>query len=693
MEWWVFKRSLMTALVLSGAAYAQEAPDTPPIPAAADAAQDRIVYDAAFFAQYSPQNAADMVRQIPGFTLDEGQDRRGFSGAAGNVLIDGRRPSTKSQDLDDLLARIPAGQVARIELLRDASASSDAAGQSTLINIVRTPSAGAGVWEGTLEHRENGRVSPSGEASWTGRFGQLDYSVGVSRELEYYPLVGRRFFSDGDDNLTAIRTDVTPRTFREAAINGEATFPLLGGSMRVNGQIDRFNFRFHLDQTDVDPSGAPLQQILDLQNERRQNEELGFNFDRLFGAVSLELIGLATRGHYASDDSTHINDASPFDTMVAQRRRNEYAETIGRGTLSFPLAPAHRIDIGGEIAFNSLDAEQNLTVDENGSGPVAVALPAADVLVEEQRAEAFATWVWRAAPRWTLETTLAGEASTLSQSGDTDLETEFTFVKPSFQATRQVGERNQLRLRVYRDVDQLDFNDFVTSAGLADGVVVGGNPNLRPETSWRAEIAGDWRSAQDGAVGVRFFHYWLSDASDVVPVGPPGMRFDAPGNIGDGWIRGVQLTATIPLGFVLPGARLTLDNTWQDSEVTDPVIGRPRVISGFAETELEMHFRQDLPERRFAWGLDYYSQSQVVTFRLNEIDSYEEGPFFDIFAETTLRNGVKFRAYANNLLDTPFTRRRIFFDPDRSGAPSFIEDRRRTRHWGPFFGVTVSGAF
>lgn len=686
----MFKRSLMTALAFSSAAYAQQAPTpAPPSPAT----QDQIVYDSAFFAQYSPQNAADMVRQIPGFTLDEGEERRGFSGAVGNVLIDGRRPSTKSQDLDGLLARIPAGQVARIELLRDASASSDAAGQSTLINIVRTPSAGAGVYEGTLEHRDHGRVSPSGEASWTGRSGEFDYSVGVSRELEYYPLQGRRFYTDGAGNPTVFRTDYSPRTFREAALNGETTFPLLGGSMRINGQIDRFNFRLHIDQNDVSPSGAPLQRVLDHVNERRQNEELGFNFDRLFGAASLELIGLATRGHYASDDSTTIENASPFDTVTAQRRRREYAETIGRGTLSFPLPPAHRIDIGGEIAFNSLDAEQSLSVDRDGLGPIPVVLPAADVLVEEQRAEAFATWVWRASPRWTLETTLAGETSTLAQSGDTDLETQFTFVKPAFQATRQIGERNQIRFRVYRDVGQLDFNDFVSSAGLADGLLVGGNPDLMPETSWRAEIAGDWRAAQDGAIGVRMFNHWLSDASDVVPVGLPGARFDAPGNIGDGWVRGVQLTATIPLTALLPGARFTIDNTWQDSEVTDPVTGAPRVISGFPETRLEMHLRQDLPQRRFAWGLDFEGQSQTVTFRLNEIDTYEEGPFLDIFAETTFENGVKVRGYVNNLLDSPFTRQRIYYTPDRTGAPSVIEDRFRTRTWGSFFGISVSGAF
>jgi outer membrane receptor protein involved in Fe transport len=294
-----------------------------------------------------------------------------------------------------------------------------------------------------------------------------------------------------------------------------------------------------------------------------------------------------------------------------------------------------------------------------------------------------------------MEVTVAGETSTLTQSGDTDLETELGYIKPSFQVTRRIGERNQIRFRVYRDVGQLDFNDFVSFAGLADELVIGGNPDLVPETSWRAEIAGDWRFGQDGALGVRLFNHWLSDASDVVPVtaGDPPRTFDAPGNIGDGWIHGIQVTATAPLGFLLPGARFTMDNTWQDSEVTDPVTGRPRVISTFVETDLEMHFRQDLPERDFAWGIDYTKLGQIITFRLNEIDTYEEGPFVTVFAESTAIQGVKIRAYVENLLDSPFTRRREFFEETRAdGSPVFIEDRLRTRRRGPFWGITLSGS-
>ncbi|MGE3249569.1 MAG: TonB-dependent receptor plug domain-containing protein [Hyphomonadaceae bacterium] len=683
------------AFAMAGAAQAQET--TPPAPGAGNgaagettAANGQVSFAPDYFARFSPQNALDMVRRVPGFVLDEGDtERRGFSGAVGNVLIDGRRPSTKSQDLESVLSRIPAAQVERIELIRDTGSTADAAGQSQLINIVRTPSAGSGVWEGTLEQNTNGRVSPRGSATWTGRTGQIDYSIGASRYLEYRPLDGERFFADGAGALTASAVDISPRTYREADINAELTAPVLGGSLRVNGQVDRWNFRAILDTFAVDPLGDPIGDNFLNINERQQSEELGMNFERDIGPASLTLVGLATRRHYSNDESTQTFDGlGAFEEAVAQSRRNDIAETIGRATLSFPLAPGHRFDVGGEIAFNSLDANLSLTVDE-GLGPMPIALPSANVLVEEQRAEAFATLASRLPGRWALEATLAGETSTLTQTGDTDLETELAYIKPSIQFTRQFGERNQMRFRFYRDVDQLDFGDFVSAATLADDIVAAGNPNLRPETSWRAEAAFDFRFGTDGALGVRFFNHWLSDASDVVPVGVFPDIFAAPGNIGDGWVHGVQVTATVPLGFILPGARLTADIEVQDSQVTDPVTGDERVISGFVETDVELEFRQDFTAQRFAWGINYYKDAQNITFRINETDTYEEGPFVDLWVETTAIPGVRVRAFVNNVLDSDFTRRREFYDVDRNGP--LIGSEYRERNFGPFWGITISG--
>src|SRR6185312_9310427 len=55
-----------------------------------------IRYGSGFFADKSPKTALDMVNLLPGFTFSLGDTSiRGYAAAAGNVLIDGERPSEK----------------------------------------------------------------------------------------------------------------------------------------------------------------------------------------------------------------------------------------------------------------------------------------------------------------------------------------------------------------------------------------------------------------------------------------------------------------------------------------------------------------------------------------------------------------------------------------------------------------------
>ena len=48
------------------------------------------------FSQFVPRSALDLVKQVPGFNIDEGGGDRGFGQADTNVLINGRRVSGKS---------------------------------------------------------------------------------------------------------------------------------------------------------------------------------------------------------------------------------------------------------------------------------------------------------------------------------------------------------------------------------------------------------------------------------------------------------------------------------------------------------------------------------------------------------------------------------------------------------------------
>src|SRR5690606_24725971 len=153
------------------------------------------------------------------------------------LLIDGLRPSTKSQSLEGILSRIPASQVVRIELLRGAEVAGDASGQAVLLNIVRTSTAGSGVYEAGFEVTSREVVSPRGEISYAGRNGNFEYGIGASIFSQYRDLPGWRVFFDPADTIVRRAETPSPRDYREASVNGNMAFPLAGGRLSATGQV------------------------------------------------------------------------------------------------------------------------------------------------------------------------------------------------------------------------------------------------------------------------------------------------------------------------------------------------------------------------------------------------------------------------------------------------------------------------
>ena len=696
-------RMMVSALALTGVAYAQEAP-----PAAAPATServvptstsaDRVIYEAAQFAQFNPQTALDMVSQIPGFSLDGGEERRGVSGAVGYVMIDGVRHSTKSQGVGGILSRIPASQVVRLEVLRGAAVAGDASGQSILLNVVRTDSAGSGVYSAGFELTSRGVPAPRGEVSYSGRNGNVEYSIAGSVFSQYRDLPGWRLFFDevGGESYAGRAETPSPRDMREGTITGSVAFPLWGGRFSTNAQINAFRFNADNDYYFFDALDNPDNALLQDYVEQNRGYEFGVNYDRDIGPWSLSLIGLINRSRYESDENDlFLTGAGAFDGDFFQDIQQDAGESIARISLSRPLGEHHRIEFGGEAAFNSLD--QRLDLEGSFAPP---SFDNANVLVEEERAELFASHTWRPNSQWSVETRLNWETSTLTFTGDSNQTVDLAFWKPSVQITRTFAGNNQLRFRVYRDVSQLDFGDFVSAAATADALISGGNPDLVPQTDWRYELGADLHFPGGAALGLTLTQHQISDVTDVVYI--PAAGYDAPGNLGDGEATSLDVNFSTPVSFI-EGGRLTISGYLWDTEVTDPLTNQPRIFSYRPESQIEINFRQDLPDLRFAWNLSIYKEGEIQAYRFNEIDTSEEGPWVDLTFETTaLPHGMKLTAIAANLFDGTVYRDRRFFNEDppgpvtnlgRNGINTSRDYRQREFAQAPWFILQLSGTF
>src|SRR5947209_853495 len=127
----------MTLLIV----LAQAAAASAPAPAVAPAQPAVESYPASFFAALNSSTAYEMISHIPGFTLDTGASVRGYEGAAGNVLIDGQRPSSKSDSVDEILKRLPATAIERIDVIRGGAPGIDMQGKTVLANVIRKKNA------------------------------------------------------------------------------------------------------------------------------------------------------------------------------------------------------------------------------------------------------------------------------------------------------------------------------------------------------------------------------------------------------------------------------------------------------------------------------------------------------------------------------------------------------------------------
>src|SRR5215475_393495 len=142
-----------------------------------------LVYPATYFAGMELNTAHDMVTRLPGFVfIDTDTTKRGFASSAGNVLINGVRPSSKTDTLSALLDRITRARVERIEVIRGSAPGIDMQGQTIVANIilkqVDETHVIATLWNTSYG---DGHQGPGGSLEINGRMGDNAYDLTLTR--------------------------------------------------------------------------------------------------------------------------------------------------------------------------------------------------------------------------------------------------------------------------------------------------------------------------------------------------------------------------------------------------------------------------------------------------------------------------------------------------------------------------------
>lgn len=728
------------AASLAPAALAQQAPDTTPPPetlvapdtkpASAEGVQS---FDAAYFRQYNPVTAADIVNRVPGFEIDDGEALRGFGATAGNVLVNGERPSSKVL-ISEQLKRIPAESVIRVELISGSASNVDVRGQTQLVNVViRQAKQGGSPVSWVLDARD---IQYSERVGWGIQFTKgfaLGPDADLSLDLQFPNLRGRTESFESVRNpigdLLLYREQFGQPNQIGVQVSGVLKWRMTPqDTLSFNAQAAPTWNTTNIGSIDFTPSGAFDRGTFGLNEfENNYTAEIGGDWEHRFSPeLSVKGIALATFTNVDQDDVFRIfrpvgGNPALVNTQTITRT-TEAGERVGRGIVTWRPTGDHTIDFGVEGAFNFRETTLDI-FNNSGAGPVPQFLPVSDTRVEETRAEPFITDVWKMWPQLTFETGFIYEVSKITQSGDEVKEREFSYPKPRATLTWQPAETDQVRASIIREVAQLDFVEFASAINVVDAFSVIGNPNLEPEKTWKARAEWEHKFGPRGALTLVVFHDQVEDVQDFIPrticvPATPGAplpdpcpstslrTFDAPGNIGDGTRTGIEVRGAMPLGPLLPNAEIRFSGLWQETDVTDPVTGENRRFSAEKDWNYNISFRHDLPEHKFAWGVSTLGQSDRREFRVAEDILFDRpGARFDLFVESpALIPGVTVRLSASNIFHPEETRTRTFYrvdpldavaPPRSTGNVRQIEERKQKG--GPegtqVFSLRMSGTF
>jgi outer membrane receptor protein involved in Fe transport len=676
--------------------------------------EEEVTYPAVFFDRYQPNTALDMVQQVPGFQLDDGGDLRGFGGAAGNILINDRRPSAKQDLLSAILARIPASYVERINIIRGQVQGVDLQGQTVVANIVLFDNVPAAIrWDALVRKNFNAPpITADISMSFSDRWKDIDYIVGVGGRRSGSSFEGFENEFNDDRNLAESRIEDDLRINSEGDGNLNASTIVGETLVHLNTKLAYKNRSTTRDsRSERSTTGSIPHDELFNQSHEFKIFELGVDGER---SLSRYLDGKAIflfNGMNVDIKANQHNVDSISDQTLLIRRADtdtDTREVITRLEFDWVKWSDHVVQANFEVTYNVLDG--SLVQTENtGAGPVLVDVPGANTRVDETRWDFLLRDTWSLAD-FVLDYGLGAEFSTITQTGDSDQKRNFVFLKPQSLLTYSPKQGLQTRLRLAREVAQLNFNEFVSSTVFDDDDLALGNPDLKPETTWIIELSQERRFGELGVVTLTAFHHWISDVQDLLPLTP---EFEVPGNIGDGRRWGFELESTIPLEWLkLSGAKLDLKARWQDSTVTDPVTGEDRELSGNGrlggmpfipfrdknddyEYIFDIAYRQDFDTAQVAWGWDIAERAERLLFKVNELDIIDEGELeFNAFVETTRWWGLKIRLLGENILNLAEVRDRTKFIGERNSTLTDIEGfefRYRTK--GFRLTLLLSGSF
>ena len=636
------------------------------------------IYSADFFATWKPSTALDMVSRLPGFVFDAGASVRGFETGAGNVVVDGHRPTSKQDDLSAVLRRIPGSTVDHIELIREAGHGVDMDGHTLIANVVRkhatqdtivlvgtydeTPRSGQGLPTARIELRHPTRIGVFDASILTQTYTNPSIAPGTHTQVDSP-------FDPSPINCQTICID-----HLNTRVEGVITKPTVSYQGQIGGGLLNVNTDATLDQysdreTDV---GVPISHNDSLNfSYRGTAAEIGVNYTHDLGAqTSLEALAIGqtnqseTLDHFTSYEDQNLSTA------------NRLSEAIIRAVLHHNFSSKLGFAVTAELADNIQNTANSYFVNA-----IPTTIPAQRIRVGEVRAQSDAVLTWALTQTFSIEAGVQLENSKITSRGDVTASKSIEYAKPRLVLNWTVDKDTQVKARAAREVGQLDFSAFVASGLLSTGIYAG-NPTLLPEDKTLGEITFDRKFWGQGGLSLTAQHAEISNANDRIrgfdPTDPtdPSGYYDTPGNIGHA--RSDQLVAKLsaPLNRLgIANGFFSAQGTWRSVEVTDPTTGQTRQQSLVHPFDGTIHFDKTVFHGKLNWAVNITPPVNEVTYRYNRIDRTHYGTTLGVTLQYNQDQSSTWWLTLSDLTSRNVDRNYEVFLDSRPSAFSYYDDR------------------
>jgi outer membrane receptor protein involved in Fe transport len=614
------------------------------------------------------------------------------------VLIDGRRFPGKTNEIASNLRRLAPASVERIELISGAAVGISTQSSGILLNVVLRPGtavADVGAWELNGRFDDAAFKDVDGLLAYTHSRGGWTYKAGLERNVWSPPNLGggsarwsartraeTYFYPSG--NAQELRSQDWQRAHNKWIYTGGLRYDFVGGKSL---DLNAYYLTLHIIETDntaftrLSPAGAL--QSTGTEFHRKEGDyytvlELSAEYEASLGAGQLNSLAIHHRDSSPTVEFRNQQRSGALFELSRSEVQLRKGEDIGRVTWTRPLGPRRSLEVGGELARNTLDQDLQVAFDLNGDGRVEpVAIPTAVAHVQEARGEAFATLRLTGGGRTSFEGGVTYERSRITNNYPFSPEQNLAYLRPRLDFRLTGRHSGQFRATVERKVSQLDFNNFVPKFNVVDSRIDAGNPQLRPEQTWSYELGYQQHLGADaGLVELRAYYDDITGAIEKVPLSDARGLYSAQGNVPAAHRAGAEMKASIRLQALhLRNALLSLRYNYQHSKVPDPFTGEHRRLASDYGNNYDIAFRHDLLRLGGSYGFSYkYVGSEIASSDLLVRTGLAVKPTREAFVEKKLGRTLVLRLEVQNIGHAEEVQRRTLYTVNPA---STVNDIRR----------------